>query len=289
MNPPTETIEAAANTPIITALVILWAVLLLGFGMFFFVRACCDDAEKQESLVTAWPASAANFFLFLWLLGLFYLGGGMLLGSAESFLSEPMRLLMGACVVQGAFALSVGALAWFATPNVLTHISPVAIPPWRILKTGVKSFLSFYPLLVLTSVFMYGIAALWRRLDFDYTPTPQDLVTTLQETEHVWLFWAFGFMTVFVAPVVEEFLFRGVLYRFLKSRLRPLGALVLANVVFGLIHFDLSAFLPLCAVGMFFTWAYERTGNIAVPIVCHACLNANTMLLLLAPIPLPGQ
>ena len=82
-----------------------------------------------------------------------------------------------------------------------------------------------------------------------------------------------GFFAVVLAPVVEELLFRGIFF----PMLRDLGFQRLAwwgtSLVFGFIHGNVAAFLPLCVLGAFFAWLYQRTGNLASSIAAHALFN----------------
>ena len=48
---------------------------------------------------------------------------------------------------------------------------------------------------------------------------------------------AAGIVVIVVAPIAEEFFFRGFFYRALRSRLGILSAAAIDGLVFGLIHF----------------------------------------------------
>jgi len=91
---------------------------------------------------------------------------------------------------------------------------------------------------------------------------------------------AAGFMVVCVAPVAEEFFFRGFFYRALRSRWSVLGAAAIDGLLFGVIHYDFSgadALLilpPLAVLGFIFCLVYERTGSIYPTIAMHALNNA---------------
>lgn len=75
------------------------------------------------------------------------------------------------------------------------------------------------------------------------------------------------------APVVEETIFRGVLYRWLRGVL-PLGtAMFVSGAVFALAHADTLLFLPLLGFGMFLAWIYERAGSIWPGVLVHALFN----------------
>jgi membrane protease YdiL (CAAX protease family) len=91
---------------------------------------------------------------------------------------------------------------------------------------------------------------------------------------------AAGFMVICVAPVAEEFFFRGFFYRALRSRWSVLVAAAIDGLLFGVIHYDFSgadALLilpPLAALGFMFCLVYERTGSIYPVIALHAMNNA---------------
>jgi membrane protease YdiL (CAAX protease family) len=91
---------------------------------------------------------------------------------------------------------------------------------------------------------------------------------------------AAGFMVICVAPVAEEFFFRGFFYRALRSRYSVLGAALIDGILFGAIHWDFSSadglliIPPLAALGFMFCLVYERTGSIYPVIALHALNNA---------------
>jgi uncharacterized protein len=91
---------------------------------------------------------------------------------------------------------------------------------------------------------------------------------------------AAGFMVICVAPVAEEFFFRGFFYRALRSRYSVLGAALIDGLLFGAIHWDFSTadglliVPPLAALGFTFCLVYERTGSLYPVIALHALNNA---------------
>ena len=91
---------------------------------------------------------------------------------------------------------------------------------------------------------------------------------------------AAGFMVICVAPVAEEFFFRGFFYKALRSKYSVLVAAAIDGLLFGVIHYDFSgtdALLilpPLGALGFIFCLVYERTGSLYPVIALHALNNA---------------
>jgi membrane protease YdiL (CAAX protease family) len=84
----------------------------------------------------------------------------------------------------------------------------------------------------------------------------------------------FGLMALVVAPIIEEVLFRGIIYPTIKQAGFPRLALWGTSVVFGVIHGNVLSFLPLVFLAVVFTWLYERTNNLLAPIFTHALFNA---------------
>jgi membrane protease YdiL (CAAX protease family) len=92
------------------------------------------------------------------------------------------------------------------------------------------------------------------------------------------------FFTVALAPVAEEFIFRGILYPFVKQLGFPKLALFGTSFLFALIHADKAIFIPLFVLALALTWLYEKTGNLLAPIVAHSLFNAaNLVILFYAP------
>jgi membrane protease YdiL (CAAX protease family) len=91
---------------------------------------------------------------------------------------------------------------------------------------------------------------------------------------------AAGFMIICIAPIAEEFFFRGFFYRALRSRYSILVAALIDGLLFGVIHWDFSsaeALLivpPLATLGFMFCLVYERTGTLYPVIALHALNNA---------------
>jgi membrane protease YdiL (CAAX protease family) len=79
------------------------------------------------------------------------------------------------------------------------------------------------------------------------------------------------------APVFEELLFRGYVYRNLRDRWGPGAALVISSALFAAVHTDPMNFIPLFAIGACCGYAYERSGSLWVPVLIHGLWNFTTV------------
>ena len=85
---------------------------------------------------------------------------------------------------------------------------------------------------------------------------------------------------VIIAPIVEEFLFRGALQTYLKRRCQPKTAIMIASACFGLFHFspeqgfgNISLILSLFVFGSFLGYVYEKQGSLYASIGLHLAFN----------------
>jgi membrane protease YdiL (CAAX protease family) len=95
--------------------------------------------------------------------------------------------------------------------------------------------------------------------------------------------WARVYLVVFaivIAPVAEEFIFRGMLFPFVRQLGHPRLAWFGVSALFALIHDDRAIFVPLFVLALALTWLYEKTGNLLAPIAAHALFNAANLVLL---------
>ena len=86
--------------------------------------------------------------------------------------------------------------------------------------------------------------------------------------------------TIAIAPVAEEFVFRGVLYPFVKQRGYPRLAWLGVSFLFALIHMDVAILLPLFVLALILTWLYELTDSLIAPIAAHSVFNTANLLVL---------
>ena len=119
------------------------------------------------------------------------------------------------------------------------------------------------------------------------------VITALRDETHTWgVTVGLWLGAAVVAPIAEEFFFRGLVQTYLvgffqrrfPGFIRPAWgggrwiALVVASLVFGLGHFSQAHAVPaLVVLAALFGYAYERTGSLWPPIVMHAAFNIKTL------------
>lgn len=153
-------------------------------------------------------------------------------------------------------------------------------PGWR----RAWPWVALLTLPVLGATLVVHQASLWTLGFFGAPLEAQAAVEAVRQSSRAWeraLLFVFAVVT---APVVEELLFRGVLWSLVRRRGWRIGGCVGVSLVFAGFHGNVAVLVPLWMLGAFWTWLYERTGDLTAPILSHALFNAaNFIWLLVAP------
>jgi len=114
-----------------------------------------------------------------------------------------------------------------------------------------------------------------------FPPENQRAVEMLLDARSKWSLGYFVLFAVVIAPVAEEFVFRGMLFPLVCQLGRPKLAWIGVSLLFALIHFDAAIFLPLFVLALLLTWLYQRTGCLLASVLVHSLFNAANLVLLL--------
>ena len=83
-----------------------------------------------------------------------------------------------------------------------------------------------------------------------------------------------------VGPILEELLFRGIVYNKLKEFNKPMTSIILTSIIFGLIHTDILNAIYAFGVSFILIFLYEKYKTLKAPIIMHISLNMTIILLL---------
>jgi membrane protease YdiL (CAAX protease family) len=83
----------------------------------------------------------------------------------------------------------------------------------------------------------------------------------------------FIIVTSVIGPILEEIIFRKLLFGTLYRRFNFVIAGLLSSIIFAIVHMDFKHILIYTAMGFTFAFLYVRTKRIIVPILAHVAMN----------------
>ena len=84
-----------------------------------------------------------------------------------------------------------------------------------------------------------------------------------------------------IVPILEETVFRGILYRALRRQWSFAPAALASAAVFALAHLTWVGLAPYLLLGVVFAYLYERSGSLVAPWAAHGAFNAFNLAILL--------
>ena len=148
---------------------------------------------------------------------------------------------------------------------------------------GVLSWLVAFPLVS----FFSSIFDILVYFIFKVTKVPNQLAIEFIKSSltHPIFFVMALISVIIIAPIIEEFLFRGVLQNLLKKFMNRSLAILATSVIFSFFHFAISQKLAnitilgsLFILGAFLSFLYEKQKSLISPIFLHATFNAISVL-----------
>jgi membrane protease YdiL (CAAX protease family) len=81
------------------------------------------------------------------------------------------------------------------------------------------------------------------------------------------------FAICIMIPLIEELIFRVIVYNGLRSKLPVWGAVIISSLIFSAMHMESSVFVPIFFMGMVFAYTYEKTSSIIPSFAIHSLNN----------------
>ncbi|WP_341960004.1 CPBP family intramembrane metalloprotease [Planococcus maritimus] len=183
--------------------------------------------------------------------------------------------------------IAVQIAFYIVVPYFFFHYYWSKNPDWslsEVLTTkGIKPWLPGIVGMVLVSI-AFSLAMFWLQLAIISPAFPwlAELFLAPVETPGGVGYEYFMLLTlVILAPIVEEFVFRGVFLTRFMAKTSMWGGILISSLLFGVLHLDfIGAFL----FGIIASLLYLRTGNLLLPILFHMLNNALAALSMYVPI-----
>ncbi|GAB4074109.1 CPBP family intramembrane metalloprotease [Barrientosiimonas marina] len=170
-----------------------------------------------------------------------------------------------------SFLAALVLVLWLMRPDIKAPAHPQASPVWEVILWGIAGLCMAY--------FANTIASVIETTVFGINPSSQNTQQIMEITRTVPLF---AVITALVAPILEEIIFRKIIFGGLYKRMNFFFAAALSALIFGLIHGEPEHILVYASMGFVFAFLYVQTKRIIVPIIVHMALNTLSVIVQLS-------
>jgi membrane protease YdiL (CAAX protease family) len=189
--------------------------------------------------------------------------------------NDPTAILIQILLVIPAHLLTL-ALAWVVVTK-FNKFSFSEILGW---KWGGFNIWHIVFILFVFFLLAYGLTSLFGEQD-------NDLMRILRSSRSA--VYIVAFMATFSAPIVEEVIYRGIIYSAFYKAFGLITAVIVASTLFAGVHFlqysgDIAALIMICLLSLVLTLIRVRTKNLLPCIVFHTVFNGiQSIILILQP------
>ena len=225
-----------------------------------------ESAEPHSRRWSPWMSVAALVAGFAGALFGALVLGVIAYAFGADFGHQPSSVQILATIVQDLCL--IGSAILFARMAGRVGPGDFGLRPTPVLRAIGWAFLTWMSFVVFTAVFVKIVGA---------NPSDDQLPKQLGVDDSTAAMLAVAFLVAVVAPVAEEFFFRGFFFTALKNWRGLWPAAILTGLVFGAIHgssADIAFLLPLAFFGFALCLLYEKTGSLYPGIAVHCTNNS---------------
>ena len=226
-----------------------------------------EPAAGSLAPVPAWAPLAALVSAFVVAtLAYLLIAAGVEAGGGNVTTGGPPGLVISATLVQDIALIAAAVVFAGMWTRGLTPAS-FGLRPTKLWPAVGWTLLTWGAFFVLTAIYIKAVGE----------PDQQELTRDLAEEESLAALVGYGVLLAFVAPLTEEFFFRGFVFGVLRERVGVVGGALATGLVFGLVHVagsPIETVGVLIILGVLLCALYQRTGSLLPCIALHSLNNA---------------
>ncbi len=269
-------------------------------ALFFFLIAVVTSSiayvkgfyklEKSEKLNLPSSYALSVFFIY----AIFYIGLGSIIGKyLKGYITKENSVGISVFFTVSISLVTLLVLYVFClkkrkeiTFPIIKSFSEGSKSAKYDMGFGILSWLVVFPLVTffssIFSIFIYAVFKVQKIPD-------QVAIYFLKATMNNPIYFILAMITIVIlAPILEEFFFRGILQNFFKKFLNRWISIIFTSLIFAFVHYSYSQKLAnITIVGSIFIFSlflgfiYEKQKSLISPIFLHATFNAINVLNLL--------
>lgn len=143
-------------------------------------------------------------------------------------------------------------------------------------EVGIKKFASkdWKTIIVFSIILMVGATIIMVLTSFLGNSWENRKTETMQQNITFFPILIAFISAAIISPIYEEIFYRGFLYRWLRTRIGFISAVLISSIIFTVVHIPTYNAMPVNFFsGIIFALAYERTNSIWPAIIIHGLTN----------------
>lgn len=194
--------------------------------------------------------------------------------------NDPTAVLLQVAATIPAHLLTL-ALSW----ALITRFNKFSF--WKTLGWQTGGFVWWHYALILLGIFTVSYTVSY------FVPEQDNQVLRILRTSHA-VVYVFAFLATFTAPLVEEVVYRGILYPAFQRSFGVAPAVFFVTLVFAAVHFyqywgSPSTLFLICFLSLVLTLVRVRAGNLLPCFILHTLINGLQSIVLVAQTFLPVE
>ena len=221
------------------------------------------NSDRDQWIDVAFPVTTLSIILAIVIPGLFI----QIAGKFNIVLNSFSRVVVSLLSVQLFFIIPLLFVALLTSGNI-TLKDKLGLINWKNgywLEVLGYELILFFPLMVIAAVMFFFVS--YFGLD---TSSPIATLLLSATTNVKILVFA---VSVFLAPIIEEIVFRRVVFTFINRLFGVLPALVITSFVFGVLHGGIVQLIPLMILGVVLQILYLKHNSLYPSILLHSLHN----------------
>lgn len=222
-----------------------------------------------------------TFAVFLAAFGVVHFGAGL----ASGMIKSERLVLLATLAVQWCLLLTIfwprlRGVSWSGWRDALGWRAPRGV--WREILAGIAGYFAGLPLLIAAMMITVVVNLVVQSLSKGPIETPENPMVELVAGGDALVIVLFCSLATAWAPIVEETLFRGGVYRHMRARHGAFVCALATALLFAFMHsYGPLLVSPLIALGFTFAMIREWRGSLVGSVTAHCLHNATIMVLML--------
>jgi membrane protease YdiL (CAAX protease family) len=258
-----------------------------GLGCFIAMIVLIATGRIRRRFVAPAPGGSFGWeilgafvaaFLGLRLVGMAIGAGFVKAGSAPPEWLGPAAIALQWVVALAVFFPLLRGVRFSEFRRLLGWTAPRGV--FREIGAGIFGYFAGIPLIIGAAIVSLALNAAYQWLTGKEPAPPENPIIEIVARGNAVLLALLFSLAVIWAPIVEETVFRGGLYRALRTRLPMVLAALVSALVFGLMHgYPVLLLGPVITIGFIFALIREWRGSLIGPMCAHALNNATVLTL----------